>query len=424
MIYVSSEADHPFFTAFTNIKDARLEPNSVYWHDQHDYHIRGISFEDFLEEKHWEHLRQDPTSKILLFYSDEYFNLVDLEIHVDTIKKQQINPTQVFFVVIDENWKNWVVDEFKKRGVVGINVAEYNLLLKKEIRVRKLGLIETVITRDSIKEYFKSNWFLKKVPFINNSVSKIKIEKKFSAFSRRFDHWRLELFTELYLSGLLTEFKYTFNNINPYAGGVGYNKIQEFLTDEILEVLQTKNYDVSLLEDWVKGLPYTFPNVSVLRKYNLCSHEWICNTAFHLLVESHFDPFNHFQEYKSKYGVKEFAPSLITEKTWKVITSKRPFIVFATPYFLEDLRSLGYQTFHPYIDESYDTIEDQNERLTAIVNEINRLNNLSPDEFDHVFKECYNIALNNSKVCKNLTKRFIFKDEFTWINRYLQKGNY
>jgi hypothetical protein len=421
MIYVSSEADHPFFVAFENIKNAKLEPHSVYWHDQHDHHMRGLSFENFLEDKHWEHLRQDPTSKILLYYSDEYFNIVDLEIYVNTIKKQKINPSQIFFVVIDENWKTWVINEFEKRGVIGINVTEYNLLLKKSFIVKRSDLIDIIVNGDSIKEYFKSKWTPKKIPFIPKPAPKI--EKKFSAFSRRFDHWRLQLFAELYLGKLLDQFKYTFNNIDPYAGSVGHNKTREFSVDEVLELLKSKNYNLDLLDDWVNGMPYTFPKIDVTHKWNLRSNEWIEDSAFHLLVESHFDPFNHFQEYKSKYSVQEFAPSLITEKTWKVITSSRPFIVFATPYFLEDMRSLGYKTFHPYIDETYDTIEDQVERLHAVVKEINRLNNLPPDEFDSIFKKCYNIALENAKVCENLTKRLVFKNEFNWINQYLQKGN-
>jgi hypothetical protein len=417
MIYVSTEADHPFFVEFKNIKDAKLEPESVYWHDQHDHHMRNVSFEDFLDEIHWDHIRRDPTAKILLHYSDEYFNIFDLEIYVNTIKKKQINPAQVFFIVIDETWKTWVIDEFRKRGVVGINVTDYNLLLKKSVSVKKLDLIDVVANGDSIKGYFKN---LLSIPFIPKPAPAI--EKKFSAFSRRFDEWRLQLFTELYLKGLLDQFKYTFNNIDPYAGGVGYNKIRTYEHDEIFKLLASKNYNIGKLKNWVDNMPYTFPKIDVTHKWNLRSNEWIENTAFHLLVESHFNPFNHFEEYKDKYGPREFAPSLITEKTWKVITSARPFIVFSTPYFLDDMRALGYKTFHPFIDESYDKIEDQYERLHAIVNEIERLNNLPKDEFDYSFKECYNIALHNQKVCEKLTKRLVYKDEFAWVNQYLQKG--
>jgi hypothetical protein len=37
------------------------------------------------------------------------------------------------------------------------------------------------------------------------------------------------------------------------------------------------------------------------------------------------------------------------------------------------LKECGYQTFHPYIDESYDNIEDDELRYQAVIQEINRL---------------------------------------------------
>jgi F0F1-type ATP synthase membrane subunit b/b' len=44
------------------------------------------------------------------------------------------------------------------------------------------------------------------------------------------------------------------------------------------------------------------------------------------------------------------------------------------------LRQLGYKTFNGIIDESYDEIEDDVERLTMITNEIERLCNLNEEQ--------------------------------------------
>ncbi len=65
----------------------------------------------------------------------------------------------------------------------------------------------------------------------------------------------------------------------------------------------------------------------------------------------------------------------ISEKTFKAIVCKHPFIIASTPNFLVELRKLGYRTFHPYIDETYDTIKDDTARLDAIVKEVDRLCN-------------------------------------------------
>lgn len=63
----------------------------------------------------------------------------------------------------------------------------------------------------------------------------------------------------------------------------------------------------------------------------------------------------------------------LTEKTFKAIALEMPFILVAPAGSLEYLRSYGFQTFAPYIDESYDLIADpiaRIERVTAILLEI------------------------------------------------------
>jgi hypothetical protein len=134
MIYTKESIDHPLFKNFKQIKEAKLEPNSVYWYDKHDYHVRGISLDNFLDVEHWEHLRQDPTSKILCYYGDEYFNLSDVDMYANTITTKNVNTSQIYFIVIDDTWHKWTIAAFEKRGVIGINVVAHNQLLKKTMK--------------------------------------------------------------------------------------------------------------------------------------------------------------------------------------------------------------------------------------------------------------------------------------------------
>ena len=60
------------------------------------------------------------------------------------------------------------------------------------------------------------------------------------------------------------------------------------------------------------------------------------------------------------------APTFITEKTDKPISSAQPFIVVSTPFFLKKLKELGYKTFDRWWDESYDEIEDDSKRIIEI----------------------------------------------------------
>ena len=61
-------------------------------------------------------------------------------------------------------------------------------------------------------------------------------------------------------------------------------------------------------------------------------------------------------------GAKPF----ITEKTWRSIACKHPFVMASTPGTLRYLENLGYKTFENYLKQ-YDHIVDSNERLKVIV---------------------------------------------------------
>ena len=56
----------------------------------------------------------------------------------------------------------------------------------------------------------------------------------------------------------------------------------------------------------------------------------------------------------------------LTEKTFKAIALEMPFVLVAPHHSLEYLRSYGFRTFAPYIDETYDTIADPVKRIEAV----------------------------------------------------------
>jgi hypothetical protein len=56
----------------------------------------------------------------------------------------------------------------------------------------------------------------------------------------------------------------------------------------------------------------------------------------------------------------------ISEKTFKPIATRHPFIMYGNKHSLRYLRELGYKTFHGFIDESYDDLESW-DRLDAII---------------------------------------------------------
>lgn len=57
----------------------------------------------------------------------------------------------------------------------------------------------------------------------------------------------------------------------------------------------------------------------------------------------------------------------ITEKTLRALALGKPFLVYNGPGTLEYLRSLGFETYKPFWDESYDSIYDPQKRFEAMV---------------------------------------------------------
>jgi uncharacterized coiled-coil protein SlyX len=94
----------------------------------------------------------------------------------------------------------------------------------------------------------------------------------------------------------------------------------------------------------------------------------------------------------------------LTEKTLRPIACGHPFVLAAGPGSLEYLRSYGFQTFAPWIDESYDHEPDSLRRLEKIINSMNKINLLDTEEFDQFLIEIRHIA--------DFNKKHFFSDAF------------
>jgi hypothetical protein len=70
----------------------------------------------------------------------------------------------------------------------------------------------------------------------------------------------------------------------------------------------------------------------------------------------------------------------LTEKIFKPIVSKQPFMLLAAPGNLAYLKSYGFKTFDSVIDESYDAIQDPDQRIDAVVDQLNWYCNLTDAE--------------------------------------------
>lgn len=85
----------------------------------------------------------------------------------------------------------------------------------------------------------------------------------------------------------------------------------------------------------------------------------------------------------------------ITEKTFKAIALEMPFMLIAPAGSLEYMRSYGFRTFEPIIDENYDLETNDIIRIEKVVQQLKEFNDLSVRERQAVHRACLPIVEHN-----------------------------
>lgn len=94
----------------------------------------------------------------------------------------------------------------------------------------------------------------------------------------------------------------------------------------------------------------------------------------------------------------------LTEKTLRPIACGHPFMLSAGPGALEYLKSYGFRTFAPWIDETYDQEVNTVQRLELITKEMHRIENLDLSQKNQMIVEIKKIA--------DYNKQHFFSDQF------------
>lgn len=86
--------------------------------------------------------------------------------------------------------------------------------------------------------------------------------------------------------------------------------------------------------------------------------------------------------------------SFRTEKIWKPIAIGHPWIAVANAGYYKDIRNLGFKTFEHIIDESFDQIEDTQQRVSRIADIVE---DLCKSDLDQFLKEARHICTYNQQ---------------------------
>lgn len=146
------------------------------------------------------------------------------------------------------------------------------------------------------------------------------------------------------------------------------------------------------------------PNLGFI-KYNLFNGDWgeiyikpdpYLDTYFSLITETVF----------------EYPYSFRTEKIWKPICVGHPFVVASNVGYYRDLHNIGFKTFNHLIDESFDTLDNNQERIERVAQVVEDLCRQDLPAFLAAAEETckYNqqhLAEMRTKVRKEFPQRFI-----------------
>jgi hypothetical protein len=147
-------------------------------------------------------------------------------------------------------------------------------------------------------------------------------------------------------------------------------------------------------------------------KHHLFNNEWgeiylksepYVDTYFSLVTETVF----------------EYPYSFRTEKIWKPIAMGHPWIAVANQGYYRDMHNLGFQTFSHVIDESFDSIQNSQDRIERIAQIVE---DLCQQDLASFLNECYNVCKYNQQHLAEMsqTVRNEFPQRFNqFINEHI-----
>lgn len=291
-------------------------------------------------------------------------------------------PQQIFDNIVKGNIKLLLAMEFESFPevihsiytdiILELNISEENIALVIASRdaVTTVNEVAETLNRKPIKTFWY-NYFEQHTRRYNVCVDHTKPKlKRFLNLNRRNQVDRVHRFLFVGLSEIrnLLDKGYV-----SFQTDISWREIWHHFDNQISEnyIDRLESLEPLVLDTTDKTVMHNYPTESMISFYE--------SSYFSVVSETYF--FNN-------NGNRFFS-----EKTFKPIIHKHPFLLITSPNSLELLREIGYKTFNPFFDESYDKEYDPYKRMVMIVDEVERLCNLSDTEW-HI------LSIELNKICE------------------------
>lgn len=266
--------------------------------------------------------------------------------------------------------------------VLGLNIPEENITLvfaSKDV-LTIVNEVSHLLNRKPIKTFWY-NYFEHKMRGYDVTVDHTKHKlKKFLNLNRRA---RIDRVHRFLFVGLLETRNLLDEGFVSFQPEISWEEVWHKISNSIGEEYknQVLNLEPLFVDTNDLSVNYNYPTESMVSFYE--------SSYFSVISETHF--FNNNDD----------GNRFLTEKTFKAIMHKHPFLLMTFPNSLELLKEIGYKTFSPFFDESYDKEYDPYKRMILIVNEVERLCNLNDNEWQTLSIELNNICEHNYNVFMN-----------------------
>lgn len=257
---------------------------------------------------------------------------------------------------------------------------------KKTMRCFNLLMFENMIQQNSRYEAALSK---KSLVTLESKT----YEKKFLNFNRRWRWHRPALVAHMCLEGVLDK---GYVSLGPCDNDWGWENAWH-------HILRTHSHHPNIRQQLIdnKEKIFSIPSLFLDQQDLQINHCHLLPSTLDLYRNTYFSVVT-----ETNFFLEQEPALFLTEKIFKPIAHKHPFIVLGRPKTLSLLKDIGYTTFSNIIDESYDEQTDDVTRMMMILKEIKRLCELSTTELEKFLSQARLICEQNHRVLLS-KKRFV-----------------
>ena len=352
--------------------------------------------ENYKEFCFLEHIKKSTLKKIqngqgkivILALEESRVELSEMIFFHNLLNDYNIKQSDVYYVIgnnwsLNNEYKNWC-------GNLGINIINSfeQLYLKGQ---------------DWFTRYDSENDFVELSQLVGEDVEEGIRDNHFVCFNRRIRPHRYALIAMLYHNNLLK------NNLVSFSlergkdlNHLGQNGPDLHTMNQIMGKTKLRDDYMSYYNELVNLSPMIvdYDNLTNVMGPGCESKEPYLNSYFSIVTETAFPEKTYFS----------------TEKIYRPMLHFHPFIVYGSPYTLKNLRELGFKTFSPYIDESYDEVISPFRRMQKITKEVKRLCSMSKKDLHKWYYGMLDILEHNRELMKvygiqyNEAQQLIYKN--------------